>query len=80
MSLDCSFPSKEGKEQKTTCYAGGAINGYTNIFNQMYLQAFSSALYPQRDRVRRYRVYEADEVFYSDSSVEHYDKVFHLKT
>ena len=72
MSLDCSFPSKEGKEQKTTCYAGGAINGYTNIFNQMYLQAFSSG--------RRCRVYEADEVFYSDSSVEHYNKVFHLKT
>ena len=71
MSLDCSFPSKEGKEQKTTCYAGSAINGYTNIFNQMYLQAFSSGR----------RCHEVtDEVFYSDSSVEHYDKVFHLKT
>ena len=79
MSLDCSFPSKEGTEQKTTSSAGGAINGYTNIFNQMNLQAFSSALYPQRDRVRRCHEV-TDEVFYSDSSVEHYDKVFHLKT
>jgi hypothetical protein len=27
MSLDCSFPSKEGKEQKTTRYAGASKRG-----------------------------------------------------
>ena len=34
MSLDSSLPSKEGKEQKTTRYAGAARDGYTNRKNR----------------------------------------------